>query len=275
MKKKKFEVYQLRASDEELGFYIGKTFTGSRRLAAHIAESKRKVGGYKSNKIFSVLHRGETVLYEVLGVFNSEEEALLEEVRLIKISGRRQDGSGFLVNITRGGEGTSGWSPTEVTRQRISEANLASKKFNDVWEPVSAFTISGEFIKVYPNGGRASIDLGFSTDIGSVYGVINGHLRYATNNRGIPFQFLRGIWLDEIPSVLLGRDKSGRIVLQYSSSGELVGRFCNISRAATSCGLDRSTVRSSILSPPKQVRTFYWRYEMEKPIDSKELEWRS
>ena len=52
----------------------------------------------------------------------SEAEAFKHECYMIKIFGRKCDG-GILYNLTVGGEGTSGWSHTEETKQKISASN--------------------------------------------------------------------------------------------------------------------------------------------------------
>ena len=53
----------------------------------------------------------------------TEEEAFRHEIYMIDVFGRKDLGTGILHNRTNGGEGTSGWVPSEETRKRISEAN--------------------------------------------------------------------------------------------------------------------------------------------------------
>ena len=53
----------------------------------------------------------------------TEEEAFIHEIYMIDVFGRKDLGTGILHNRTNGGEGTSGWVPSEETRKRISEAN--------------------------------------------------------------------------------------------------------------------------------------------------------
>ena len=49
----------------------------------------------------------------------SEPEAFELEMKLIKKYGRRNNGSGILINLTNGGEGTSGILITEATRNKL------------------------------------------------------------------------------------------------------------------------------------------------------------
>ena len=53
----------------------------------------------------------------------TEEEAFKHEIYMIALFGRKDLGTGILVNMTNGGEGTSGWVPSEETKMNISEAN--------------------------------------------------------------------------------------------------------------------------------------------------------
>lgn len=53
----------------------------------------------------------------------TEEEAFKHERYMITVLGRKDLGTGILRNRTAGGEGTSGWIPSEETRAKIEEAN--------------------------------------------------------------------------------------------------------------------------------------------------------
>jgi len=53
----------------------------------------------------------------------TEEEAFRHEIYMIDVLGRKDLGTGILHNRTDGGEGPSGWVPSEETRRKISEGN--------------------------------------------------------------------------------------------------------------------------------------------------------
>ena len=53
----------------------------------------------------------------------TEEEAFKHEIYMIAVFGRKDLGTGILHNRTDGGDGSSGWVPSEETRKKISEAN--------------------------------------------------------------------------------------------------------------------------------------------------------
>ena len=53
----------------------------------------------------------------------TEEEAFRHEIYMIDVFGRIDLGTGILRNRTDGGEGNSGFVPSEETRRKLSEAN--------------------------------------------------------------------------------------------------------------------------------------------------------
>ena len=89
-------------------------------------DSPYYIGKGKNNRAYSKKHRVEVpsdiskiiILNENL----SEKEALNLEVELISKYGRLDTGSGCLENRTNGGDGISGWIPTEENKKNISRA---------------------------------------------------------------------------------------------------------------------------------------------------------
>ena len=53
----------------------------------------------------------------------TEEQAFRNEMDFISWYGRVDSGNGILRNLTDGGEGSSGWIPSEETKRKISESN--------------------------------------------------------------------------------------------------------------------------------------------------------
>ena len=109
-----FYVYAyLRSRDSENGksgspYYIGKG-QGSRRFRMH---GKRKAPT-------------DSTLNVILSDNLTEEEAHQEEVRLIKLHGRIDLGTGCLRNLTNGGEGQAGRSPD--VSEKVRQALLGKK----------------------------------------------------------------------------------------------------------------------------------------------------
>ena len=50
----------------------------------------------------------------------TEAEAFRHEIYMIDVFGRKDLGTGILQNLTNGGDGTSGWVPSEETRRKMS-----------------------------------------------------------------------------------------------------------------------------------------------------------
>jgi hypothetical protein len=57
-----------------------------------------------------------------------EEEAFRHEVYMIAVLGRKDLGTGCLVNLTNGGEGTSGWQMPQEVKDKIGGANSGRER---------------------------------------------------------------------------------------------------------------------------------------------------
>ncbi len=90
-------------------FYVGK---GKGRRAGRV---------YNRTEAFKKIHSQGGCTVEIVDEFIHESQAHAFEVELIARYGRRDFG-GLLVNKTDGGEGVSGLSPNEETREKISIA---------------------------------------------------------------------------------------------------------------------------------------------------------
>jgi hypothetical protein len=58
----------------------------------------------------------------------TEEEAFKHEIYLIALYGRKDLRTGILYNFTDGGDGASGYKPTEETRRKLSKASKGNKR---------------------------------------------------------------------------------------------------------------------------------------------------
>jgi hypothetical protein len=113
-----YTVYEIWDLEKIEPFYVGKTFVGSLREQGHLREAKNPF--YPVHYKLAKMIANETS-FEFRIVFESliEDEAFLEEIRLIKFYGRRDKGLGPLLNISDGGDGPRGFS--EEQRRRWSE----------------------------------------------------------------------------------------------------------------------------------------------------------
>ena len=116
-------------------FYIGKGFGNRAYIKLNrSALWKRTVAKY--GYIIDIIQDGLT-----------EEEALIKEKIYIARIGRKDLGNGPLVNLTDGGEGTSGLITSEETKQKIAETSKgrihseeSRKKMSEAKKIISAET---------------------------------------------------------------------------------------------------------------------------------------
>jgi hypothetical protein len=93
--------------EDKTPYYIGKG-KGNRAYKKH----RKGIGVPKDKSRIIFLKQNLT-----------EEEAFRHEIYMIAVFGRKDLGNGILHNRTDGGEGSSGWVPSEETRRKISEAS--------------------------------------------------------------------------------------------------------------------------------------------------------
>ena len=112
--KTKFYTYVIFTKDDaSVPTYVGKG-TGL-RLKAHIHNDS-----YFGNHLRKQVQAGVFPVY-IKKFQATEKAAFAEEMRLIKLYGRKKIGTGSLYNLTEGGEGTSGHFHTEESKATMSE----------------------------------------------------------------------------------------------------------------------------------------------------------
>lgn len=129
---KKHFVYLHRRADSGEVFYVGKgTWTPLKKYIRASTTSRRNIHWKR------IVTKCGGFTHEVIAEFDIEAEAFAEEIRLIAEYGKCNYG-GLLCNITDGGEGHSGFSPTEETRSKMSAAARGKPKPDHVKAAVSA-----------------------------------------------------------------------------------------------------------------------------------------
>ena len=67
----------------------------------------------------------------------TEEEAFRHEIYMISIFGRKDLGTGILRNLTDGGEGKSGWTMSEKTKEKIRKSNTGQTRSDETRRKIS------------------------------------------------------------------------------------------------------------------------------------------
>jgi hypothetical protein len=127
IKSSKYSVYELWVAGESNPFYVGKGLNG--RPYSHLKLARNENNkDIKSNKIRKAWEMDLPIIIKHIFRTDIEEEAFDEEKRLIALYGRRDNGTGVLVNFTDGGEGSSGAIYSEETRRKASERMKGNKR---------------------------------------------------------------------------------------------------------------------------------------------------
>lgn len=237
---KTFIVYQLRASDEERPFYIGKTHKGSNREGEHRARAE--AGGRKTRvygKMVSISKRGARALFEVLLETETERYALSEEVRLIKEYGRVSDG-GILTNLTVGGEGVSGLVMTEESKRKMSGRRLEYHRnggpINGA-KTVSVFTLEGGFLSTWSTIKGA--ERGLNLPDGVIGNYLNHPGRRAVDGK---YRFRFGADTDPLPPLKPLTAPNSSIVSAFSVDGKFISTYPTQREAASALGVPRMRI---------------------------------
>ena len=151
-------VYTHKRLDKNCIFYVG---IGSS------ANQKRAYETHKRNDYWLRVKNITEIEVEVLFEDLTWEVANYYEKYLIAVYGRKNKGTGDLVNMTDGGDGVRGWVITEEGRKRMSlckkgsvrsaESKLKNKLAHAY--PIIQMTREGEFIREWDCSTTASAEL--------------------------------------------------------------------------------------------------------------------
>jgi hypothetical protein len=131
-----FYVYILSNPTTLIPFYVGvgkeNRHSNVTREQQHLLDAKKLMEGKKLHKpnlhklrtIIKIFNQNLEPTIDIVARFESEKDAFVEEIRLIRYYGRADLGLGPLTNLTDGGEG--GVNPAAETRRKIS-ARLKGK----------------------------------------------------------------------------------------------------------------------------------------------------
>ena len=130
-----YYVYFLRSPDDNEIFYVGKG--KGRRMYSHKIIAEQKTSHYLTNlhlynKISKFSREGKDIIYEKKFESLDEQEVLDKEIFYISQFGTFYNVEGVkkgkLLNLTKGGEGTSGYKLSEATKKKMSDSKLGKKR---------------------------------------------------------------------------------------------------------------------------------------------------
>jgi hypothetical protein len=122
---KKYYVYEYVDPLTNLPFYIGKG--QGNRYIYHLKNLNDNTNPYKTNKIKKLLNEGLEPIINIIKTGLTETQSFELESSLIKKYGRIDLGLGSLVNLSDGGEGQSGWVPTEEYKLNMSKSTSGNR----------------------------------------------------------------------------------------------------------------------------------------------------
>ena len=167
-----YYVYYLFVENENVPFYVGKTFIGSKRLVEHKYEALTiQKKNLKNCKIRKAYKEGKSVFEKRIAITDTEDEALVIEKALIQLHGRRDIKTGILCNHTDGGEKHPiNYVLSEESREKMSKAkqgnkiNIGRKRpdFAEKWKkPITVFDEQGLPVGFFDSSKEACNQLGF------------------------------------------------------------------------------------------------------------------
>lgn len=156
-------VYRHIREDKNEVFYIG---VGKYNKQSKTFRQKHKRAFSKSGRNFmwhKVVKKSKYKV-EIISYFNSAEEALTEETRLIRLYGMKLDGSGILVNLVE--------SDAEIEEKRL----IALKKSTILRQKkVYQYGLDGIFIKEYESLTKAALFNNIS--VNDIWSCVNNRYR--------------------------------------------------------------------------------------------------
>lgn len=140
-----FYVYEIQYSDGT-PFYVGKGKGDRYNKSLKMCKNK-----WKHNIINKIRKNGDEPLVKIIADNLIESVAFKFEISLIAYYGRRDLGTGILVNMTDGGEGVSGIVRSNETKQKMSDVHKGKKHSEETRRKMSENSKGRIFSKSHKN----------------------------------------------------------------------------------------------------------------------------
>lgn len=132
MTKATYYIYLHRRNDTGEVFYVGKGTHTKKHGYDRASYTKKR------NSLWNNIAKKTSYTVELFATFFNESDCFQMEVDLIKLYGKKSEG-GTLCNLTDGGEGHNGYSPTLETREKLRQL-VADGKHPNFGKKLSAET---------------------------------------------------------------------------------------------------------------------------------------
>lgn len=247
--KHKYYTYMLVNPDTGAAFYVGKGT--QKRFLDHFKEAitNNSTNQHKTNTIKKILNLNKEVVVEIVLSSDDERKCFLEEKRLIKLYGRKNNNTGCLTNVTDGGEGGS-FPHTEEHKQSLREYNpggiATSKSIHQICPK------TGRVIRTWDSTRQAGMSLGIKC-WRNISACANKH-----KGRVVGSYYWR--WVgdsDVVNSVLVeyqslnefrknNSNRASKLVKCYSLDGKFIEEFQSFSSAAKKHGVSVSCISLAV-----------------------------
>ncbi len=132
--------------------YVGKgKYNRPKRHLSLYKNNKNNIRFY--NKLNSIIRDGYEPIYKIIDDSMFEFDAFKEEIYLINLIGRIENG-GTLLNLSDGGEGQSGYRHSDMTKQKISKSILSNKEWLDKMKSAEMSKKISNSLKGHPGYGK-------------------------------------------------------------------------------------------------------------------------
>lgn len=198
------------------------------------------------------------------------EEACLKEKEFVALYGRVCDGSGILANMTEGGDGVVGMSPSEETKEKLRKAsnkpeNMAAVMINldkariALERPVLQYDMQGIFIKEHPSAAKASQHVK-TTGRGNITSCC---LKLRHNAGGFIWRYNNENVVQSLPTSEVHRDPiNSKKVLQYDLQGNFIQEWESMTKASKNIPkLCPGTIKRCCLGEASKAGGYKWEYK--------------